>query len=336
MWVFDPTDENADGARRAAEKALALTPDLPEAHLATGLYQTLVRNDYSAAIKAFEAGLARSPAHPELLGSIGLAEQGLGNYERAIDYMRRGLALDPRSLLYVRRLTRALTWAHRFPEAEQQAQLALALAPSDASAIQYAALLRLSQGDLTGARTLFHSIPQGVDSLTVIAYWEENPIIASWAIPEDQRRLALGMPVEPFHDRLTRWSSLSNVALGMGDTGRARLYADSAGAELARRGRPLIPWLLAILRPKSEAFRQALREQESRLAKMEGDQFAGPGERHNLILTCLVAGEYERALTHLEALMKIPYYVTPAWLRIDPEFDPIRSSPRFQALLAAK
>ena len=164
----------AEAARVASERVMALAPELPDAHLAVGRYQTLVRNDYPAAIKAFEAGLARSPAHAELLGVTGLAYQGLGNYDKAIDYMRRALAIDPRSLYHVRLLTRALTWSHRYAEADQEARRALELAPSDHSAIQYAALNLLSQGDLAGARVIFHAIPPGADSSAILAYWAAN------------------------------------------------------------------------------------------------------------------------------------------------------------------
>ena len=43
-----------------------------------------------------------------------------------------------------------------------------------------------------------------------------------------------------------------------------------------------------------------------------------------------MAGEPEQALDLLEPLLKIPYYLSPGWLRIDPTFDPLRKHPRFQ------
>jgi hypothetical protein len=36
-----------------------------------------------------------------------------------------------------------------------------------------------------------------------------------------------------------------------------------------------------------------------------------------------------------EALqLKLPYYLSPGWLRIDLTFDPLRTNPRFQKLVA--
>jgi hypothetical protein len=47
----------------------------------------------------------------------------------------------------------------------------------------------------------------------------------------------------------------------------------------------------------------------------------------------LLAGQSERALDMLEPLLDMPYTLTPAWLRIDPMFEPLRKHPRFQKLV---
>ena len=49
----------------------------------------------------------------------------------------------------------------------------------------------------------------------------------------------------------------------------------------------------------------------------------------------ILTGEEQKALDKLEPLLKIPYHLTPGWLRIDPNFDPLRQSPRFKRLISA-
>ena len=63
------------------------------------------------------------------------------------------------------------------------------------------------------------------------------------------------------------------------------------------------------------------------------DGYIGPYFQHVLARTYLVVGEPEKALDELEPLLKMPYFLSPGWLRIDPAFDPIRNNPRFQKLV---
>ena len=49
----------------------------------------------------------------------------------------------------------------------------------------------------------------------------------------------------------------------------------------------------------------------------------------------IVVGEPEKSLDRLEPLLKVPYYLSPGWLKIDPNFAPLRGNPRLQKLVAA-
>ena len=50
----------------------------------------------------------------------------------------------------------------------------------------------------------------------------------------------------------------------------------------------------------------------------------------------LLVGEPEKALDQLEPLLKVPFYLSPGWLRIDPTFEPVRKNPRFQKMVEGK
>ena len=64
------------------------------------------------------------------------------------------------------------------------------------------------------------------------------------------------------------------------------------------------------------------------------DAYVGPYVQHQLARIYLLVGEPDKALEQLEPLLKIPYYLSPGWLRIDPTFVPLRGNPRFQRLIA--
>ena len=72
------------------------------------------------------------------------------------------------------------------------------------------------------------------------------------------------------------------------------------------------------------------------LLPMTKDERDGPYNQHQLVRIYILVGEPEKALDQLESLLKIPYYLSPGWLKIDPNFDPLRKNPRFQKLVAGK
>jgi len=91
---------------------------------------------------------------------------------------------------------------------------------------------------------------------------------------------------------------------------------------------------LAYLGRKEEAIREGQRAVQ--LLPVAKDAVNGPYDQHQLVRIYMLVGEPEKALDQLEPLLKIPYSLSRGWLKIDPNFDPLRGSPRFQKLLAGK
>ena len=74
-------------------------------------------------------------------------------------------------------------------------------------------------------------------------------------------------------------------------------------------------------------------ERGSALAPLSKDQSNGAYGQHQLARIYLLVGENEKALDMLEPLTKVPYILTPGYLRIDPSFAPLKGNPRFERLL---
>ena len=91
---------------------------------------------------------------------------------------------------------------------------------------------------------------------------------------------------------------------------------------------------LAYMGRRAEAVQEG--ERGFALQPSSTDAYGGPYNQHQLTRIYLLAGEPEKALDHLEQLLKVPYYLSPGWLRIDPTFAPLKGNPRFERLIAAQ
>ena len=72
------------------------------------------------------------------------------------------------------------------------------------------------------------------------------------------------------------------------------------------------------------------------LLPISRDAYDGPLIATKLAVIYAQAGETDRAFELLDDLMKMPNGPTPGTLRVEPEWDPLRSDPRFEKLLAER
>ena len=215
-----------------------------------------------------------------------------------------------------------------------------ALAPTDAGRYQGKAMVYLAQGDLAGARAVLRDTPKEVEPTDLVAgvatFWD-----LYWVLDEEQQRLLLRLTPGAFDDNRSAWGlALAETYALRGDPARARAYADSARLDFeeqleATPGDAQLHALygvaLAYLGRKAEAVAEG--ERGVALGPINRDAHGGAYNQFQLVRIYLLVGEPDKALDWLEPLLKVPYYLSPGWLRIDPTFAPLRGKPRFERMV---
>ena len=335
-----PTPALLERSKFAAERALAIAPDHPEAHLAMGEFQRRITRDYARAIEEYSKGERQSPSNAALYRGIALAEQALGRWDQALEHLRQAQRLDPRSVAVLAALTPALAWTKHYDEALENAERRIALNPNDPASYEGKAMLLVSKGDLAGARAIVETPPAGIPLTRFVSYFATY-FEMFWLLTPEQQRLALRLPPSEFDDDRGSWGlAIAGIARLMGDSATARAYGDSARIALEEqlRGAPddaqlhvLHGVALAHTGRKAEAIHEG--ERGVTLLPISADAVNAPYMAHQLARIYIMVGEPDQALDRLEELLRVPYLLSPAWLQADPTFDPIRKHPRFARLV---
>jgi hypothetical protein len=145
-----------------------------------------------------------------------------------------------------------------------------------------------------------------------------------WALDDDQQRQVLSLPPSAFDGDRGTWGIVrSGLYRLRGDRTRAAIFADSARLAYEEQSRAA----------PEDGQRHALLGLA--LMPISRDGYLGPYIQLQLVRIHLLTGEPPQALDRLEPLLRVPFYLSPGWLRIDPTFDPLRDQPRFRALVAS-
>jgi serine/threonine-protein kinase len=338
--LSEPTPEDGRAALAAAERVTALAPESPEARLAMGKYYETAGGSLERALEQYTEGVHLTPNNAALVSAEAFVEEGLARWDAAEEHYRRALVLDPNSVQTARRLARVLSWRRHYPEALTVVNRAIALAPANLVVVLNKAEIYLMQGDLGGAQATLRAVPADVEPAVLAVFFASYDELY-WILNDEQQRLLLRLTPRQFDNNRASWAIvLAQTYALRGDQVHARAYADSAQMAFGEQERaaPNDPQLHALrgvslgyLGKKDEAIREGLKGVE--LNPISKDAFVGPYIQLQLVRTYILTGEPEKALDQLEPLLKIPYHLTPGWLKVDPTYDPLRDNPRFKKLL---
>jgi TolB-like protein/Flp pilus assembly protein TadD len=333
------------------DRALAITPALPDAHLALALFYYWGYRDYDPALRELDRAIELQPNNADARAFHGYIYRRRDESQRALAELDRATELDPRNVQISWGLGITYVQLRRWSDAEHEFTHSLALDPHFALAARYLARTYInSTGDIQRARRAFEGVPSESKR-----YPDTDWGVIAVMVDE---RVYLDVLEKHFADALKAWDVASSntpearlrqlearvgiqVLAGQGavakpecDQLRALLEARLAERPEDRDSLTALAWTYVCLGRNADAIRVA--RQAADLLPVEKDAVAGRVFLAGLAEIEARTGKPDEAVKILRQLITAPAggVVSIARLRIDPVWDPLRNDPDFQKLIS--
>jgi len=347
---LQPTAALREEARQAAETALKLQPDLGEAVLAFGQYHYACLKDYDTAIRYFEQARRLLPNSSRIPQALAYVARRQGQWDRSESYFNEAERLDPRNLKVMTEHAGLYESRRQFAEALRKSDQILNIAPDDLNTLMSQAGIAQAQGDLSRASSLLARLRPSASDISVMfaevyqSILERRPMKITSFLSET---LTTRDPTAAnFAGELRFWVGWAERMAGNHSAAEQNWRQGRTELELLLQNQPendILVGYLALtnmaLGNKAEALSLAKRAME--MNPIEKDAISGPGALEVFARVAAQTGERDDAIAALQKLLSIPYSgpvdvpLTPALLRLDPMFDPLRNDLAFQKLASS-
>src|SRR5436305_4602687 len=340
---LDRTAARRDAAERALNSAQRLQPNSPEALLAQAYYQYWVLRDYELANATFRRVRELLPGSSDVPAALALIARRQGHWDQSVAYWEQTLTLDPRNIQWLGLAAETYAMLRQFPAALKTYDRVLDIVPNGLDTVASEAKIYQAQGNLEQAGKLLGGINAQTPSFNAFLT-KTNQLFLERHCDEAIRLIHTRLTESrdlPDFERLAAQMFLALAQQCVGDSTGARATAQQLLPALDTLSKKdpdnaifavVLSLIHALLGEKAEAIKEA--ERAIALLPSVKDAVAGPGYEENLASVEAMLGDKNRAIPRLQRLLEIPYHncLTPALLRLDPKWDPLRSDPSFQKL----
>ena len=292
------------------------------------------------------------PGNSEIPAALGHITQDGGHVDESIAYFEQGLALDPRNMDLLVEAAATYAMLRRFPAALKLYDRALDVIPDDPELLALKAAMYQAEGNLQEAAKLLIDVNERTTSgLAFETKLDQLRLERNHA--EAIRLLQARRAQVPSACDGFEMLHLAFAQRLVGDTAGAKVTAEQARNTLEPLSKeqsdiPDLEVELALADAVLGERDSALRERERAIMTLDPTGKTSDSDRlaleELLALIQTVLGENSRAISTLTQLLETPYGsliygpapVTPALLRLDPIWDPLRADPAFQKLCEEK
>jgi TolB-like protein/cytochrome c-type biogenesis protein CcmH/NrfG len=334
------SDAQLKRARTAAETALRLAPDSADGHNAMGQFYYYCLQDFDRALAELEIAHERAPNDGNILFAIALVKRRQGKLDESIEVQKQAAKLDPLNEDMWVNLARSYRGARRFDEARAMFDRALAIAPGDLSITASKAETYLAEGNLDATWQIIGDLKLSYPhrghglQLEVLTYRRQF----DEAIAQLSSALASPNNTPPLFVALGH-ALLGELHVAKGDHVKAQsLFVQAEQKFKSLRAGGDNSFLLADFLVQVEA-RLGHRDEVETVAssimqRIKNDAWGFAREEEAVARAYTALGDFDRAVPLLQHALVAPSNesLTPAYLRLDPFWDPVRNDPRFQKL----
>ena len=343
--TIDRATNSPAAVKAAADRAMALQPELGEAWIAQGIFRYQVVHDFPGALEAYAEAGKRLPNSADVFGEMAFVERRLGRWDDAISHFRKAIALDPRNLQLLIFTGECLGYVRKFTEAEDYIDRALQIAPDAVRALVAKVGTLQAEGRLDEASKVTARIvvpdegpaPLEIPTKSTQLFYERQ-FDAAIALLQSMK-----MPTKP-GEPLEEWKQAYLPLLGycqqLADKPTDARATYTLAIEAIKPSpnatvpidHDLLPCALALSYAGLGQKDKALAEAREAVTDFQDDALDKPTAEIVLAQVEAQVGDVDGAIAALPHLLEVPNGLTPGLLRLDPYWDPLRKDPRFEKL----